>query len=97
MKWRGEVDYHGSRSYDADGPVARPWSGFMAWIASVARRRALKPAVTRKSSVGLPPVAQRGYSLLGASDHAPQRNPVDCPFPLKSGRQAYERDWRVLP
>ena len=97
MWWRSEIDYHGSRSYEADGPKTRPWTAVIAWLGNIGRRKAMKPAARRKSSDGLPPGAQRGFSLLGASSPEPKHDPVDCPFPLKSGTSPYGHDWRVLP
>jgi hypothetical protein len=96
MTWRKEIDYHASRSYDADGPKARLWTAIIGWLADRAGRKA-KPVMRKKSSAGLPPGAHRGFSLLGAHSPAPKHDPVGSPYPLKPSDSPFRPDWRVLP
>lgn len=97
MKWRREIDYHGSRSYGADTAGVGLWSAVTAWLANIAARKALKRAARQTLPGGLPRGTYRGFSLIGASSHPPKHDTVDCPFPLKSGASTHGRDWRVLP
>lgn len=94
MTWR-EVDYHGSRSYGADEPKAGPVAAIIAWLASRARRKASKAGDRRRAGT-LPPGAQRGFSLLGASSPAPARKAANSPFPVKADDFG-GRDCRLLP
>lgn len=98
MKWRREIDYHGSRSYGADRSEAGAWSAVMVWLATIINgRTSSKRTARRKSSAGLSSGTHRGFSLLGASHPVPKHDAVDCPFPLKSGASTNGHDWRVLP
>jgi hypothetical protein len=94
MKWRREIDYHGSRSYGADRSEVGAWSAVIAWFANISGR---KTRARQTPSRGLPPATGRGFSLLGATSATPKHDSVDCPFRLKSGASAHGHDWRVLP
>lgn len=96
MTWRREVDYHGSRSYEPDGPKARLWTAIIAWLADRAARKA-KTTTRKKSSVGLQVGDRRGFTLLGATSRAPQHDPVDWPFPVKTDESRHRHDRRVSP
>lgn len=97
MKWRREIDYHGSRSYSADRSDAGPWGAVMAWLSNIAGRKASKRDLRQKSSTALPPGTHRGFSLIATRSPAPKHDSVDCPFPLKSGVSPHGHDWRILP
>ena len=91
-----EVDYHGSRSYQADEPRTRRLKALIEWLAHLTRRQT--PSLgDRAKSGALPLGAKHGFSLLGASSPAPARRTADCPFPVKSGNSPFAPDWRILP
>lgn len=96
MTRRRDIDYHGSRSYAADRSKPRLWAAIVAWLADRAGRKH-RPAIGRTPFGRSPPGTQRGFSLLGNGSRAPQHDPVDWPFPLKSDSSPHEHDWRVLP
>ena len=63
MKSHRGVDYHGSRSYDADKPVVGRMRLMIAWFAAILRGR-----LRRSIAHAAPPAfsdAEGGYSLLG--------------------------------
>jgi hypothetical protein len=91
MKWRREVDYHGSRSYGTDEPKA---ARFSAWLARLAKIGARKPRSPASSIASLS--EERGFSWLGLNDSRVPK-PADCPFPMKSADSYDRRDTRVLP
>jgi hypothetical protein len=94
MTWHREIDYHGSRSYGADGPKARRFRAIAAWLANLTGRKSPNPGDPRTRA--LPARPQTSLSLFGANSPAPAQRPADCPFPLKPG-QFDRRDWRLLP
>jgi hypothetical protein len=96
MRWRREIDYHGSRSYDEDRPDVGALSAFMAWLSRFGGHKEPKPVVLQEACRGLPPGTRRGFSMLGETSPAPRHDPVDCPFPIKSDA-SYAHDGRVLP
>jgi hypothetical protein len=94
MKWRRNVDYHGSRPYEADSADMRPFSGIRGWFAKLARRNS--PKQFNRPTGRLSKGAQEGFSWLGGTSPAAAQRPSDCPFPVKPG--SFEgRDWRLLP
>ena len=96
MKWRREIDYHGSRSYGQVRRKAPAFTAIVAWFASLGGRKRAKRNEPRAPGT-LPPGAQRGYSLLGVSTAATPRERADCPFPIKSGPSFDRHDCRLLP
>jgi hypothetical protein len=101
MKWGRHIDYHGSRSYDADGPAIGRFRLIAAWLANVARRKLRKPRghePRRSSSAILLANDERGFSWLGGTPDRNRRSgPADCPFPTNTGPSTHPGDWRVLP
>lgn len=94
MTWHREIDYHGSRSYGADRPVARRFGAIGAWLAKLGGSKRSQAGDPRTRA--LPARTRTDFSLFGASSPAPANRPADCPFPLKPGH--FEaRDWRLLP
>lgn len=96
MKWRREIDYHGSRSYSAEEPKSGVLGRMAAWLAGVVGRKEPKPAVHRKPASSLRLHAQHGFSVLGNST-ASLRKPPECPFPIAPGTTIDRRDFRLLP
>ena len=92
MKWGRQIDYHGSRSYDADGPAVGRFGLIAAWLADVAasRLRRLRMSETRRTPSRIVlSKGKRGFSSLGAAPvRSPQPRAADRPFshaaPMKS-------------
>jgi hypothetical protein len=94
MKWRREIDYHGSHSYEADEPSAPVFRLVLAWLASIGRAK-LRTRRARPMSPGvLLHDGQHNFTVLGASH---SRSSADTPWPhdIKSGFA--DNDRRVLP
>lgn len=96
MKWRREIDYHGSRSYSAEEPKPGVLGRMAAWLASIAGRKGSKAAMLPKQANGFRVRKQRGFSVLGNSS-ATLRKPGECPFPIAPGTTIDRRDFRLLP
>jgi hypothetical protein len=96
MKWRREIDYHGSRSYSAEEPKSGVLGRMAAWLASIAGRREPEPVVLPKAANRLRVRTQHGFSVLGNSS-ATLRKPAECPFPIAPGTTIDRRDFRLLP
>jgi hypothetical protein len=97
MKWRSEIDYHGSQPHGAGERPVGQFASAIEWIANVLRR-----AVRKLESRPVPPTVlihdgRHSFSLLGADTLGTSRDEdAACPFPLKA-MPADRRDWRVLP
>lgn len=90
MKWRREIDYHGSRSYGSDEPGRGQFKALFAWFARAGGRKA--PPASQTAPVS----GEHGYSWLGAGGDRVSK-PADCPFPMKAADHYDRRDWRLLP
>lgn len=91
MKWRREIDYHGSRRYGSeDAPVRLP-ALTLAWLVEMARIKLGKLRAQPRSAELQLKDRNRNFSLPGSNSAVP----ADCPFPVKP--QISERDWRVFP
>jgi hypothetical protein len=88
MKWRREVDYHGSRPYGSEDVRLGLPSVTIAWLGEIVKSKLRKLRLRRSPPAVLLKGRQRNFSMLGVA-------PADCPFPVK--RQTREHDWRVLP
>jgi len=92
MKWRREVNYHGSRSYGSEEPPLKLSSVMIAWLAEIIktklrkRRPPPRPAALMLNDQG------RKFSMLGTDSRAV---PADCPFPVRAHIRKSDR--RVLP
>lgn len=93
MKWRREVDYHGSRSYGGSEPQVNMLGLTLAWLANIVRGKVRKLGVRPGSSRVLLHDGEHSFSLLGANSRS---DAADCPFPIKA-EVVDRRDWRVLP
>jgi hypothetical protein len=87
MKWRREIDYHGSRSYDSDTVgVSGRISLTLAWLTAIVKRRLQKLAVLgarppeRSLLLG---EGEHHFSLLGATARRSAARADDCPFPTR--------------
>jgi hypothetical protein len=96
MKWRREIDYHGSRSYAAEEPKSGVLGRVAEWLASIAGRNEPKPVIRPKSANRLRVRTQQGFSVLGNSS-VTLRKPAECPFPIAPGTTIDRRDFRLLP
>jgi hypothetical protein len=90
MKWRREIDYHGSRTYGTDDPTAGQFRALLAWLAKIGGRKPRSPSSTAPVS------GEHGFSLLGVTGSRTPKS-ADCPFPTKSADYYDRRDWRLLP
>jgi hypothetical protein len=90
MKWRREVDFHGSRSYSEPPPV-KLFSLMLSWLANVATGKLRGVRGGRSGSRRPRLYEEHGFSLLGARSgrDGERRAPVRA--------KANGRDWRVLP
>jgi hypothetical protein len=93
MKPRGQIDYHGSRSYGSEEPAVGTFSLALAWAGEI-----IKSKLRRLRGPSAPPAVllhegKHSFTLLGAK--TPVRA-ADCPFPTKS-EGVDRRNWRVLP
>ena len=84
MRWRREIDYHGSRAYAAEDAPPTPFIvGFARIVESV--RRALRKLGREPSE---PTVLVRdgrhSFSLLGVDKVRSGRRAAECSFPLKA-------------
>jgi hypothetical protein len=87
MKWRREIDYHGSRSYDSDTRrVPGRISLTLAWLTAIVKRRLENLATLRVR----PPErrlllgeGEHHFSLLGATARRSAARADDCPFPTR--------------
>jgi hypothetical protein len=93
MKWRREVDYHGSRSYGGQEPPVNMLSLMAAWVVGIVRGKLRRAHARSVSPVVLLHDGQHSFSLLGAKSRS---GGADCPFPIKA-EVPDRRDWRVLP
>jgi hypothetical protein len=93
MKWRRELDYHGSRSYVGNEPPVNMLGLTFAWMANIVRGKLRKLGTRSVSPVVLLHDGQHSFSLLGANSRS---DAADCPFPIKA-EIPDRRDWRVLP
>jgi hypothetical protein len=98
MKWRSEIDYHGSPVYG--GADERPVGQIrltIAWLINVAKEALAKLAPRTSEPTVLLHDGKHSFSLLGADSPAALRDEAaSCPFPLKA-TPPDKRDWRVLP
>jgi hypothetical protein len=87
MKWRREIDYHGSRSYNSDTVrVPGRISLTLAWLAAIVKRRLEKLAVLGARPAERSLLLGEGehhFSLLGTSARSPAARADDCPFPTR--------------
>jgi len=91
MKWRREVDFHGSRSYSEPPPV-KLFSLMLSWLANVATGKLRGVRGGRSGSRRPRLYDEQGFSLLGAHSG---RDAAERPVPVRA--EANRRDWRVLP
>lgn len=91
MKWRREIDYHGSRSYGSGGAPGQ-FTLIIAWLREIAKSRLRKLRSQTKSRTVLLKGGEHKFSVLGGEA---RRRAADCPFPAKA--PIADRDWRVLP
>jgi hypothetical protein len=96
MRWGREIDYHGSRGYDAGEPKVRLLSAVFAWRAKAARRKSRRHTTPEPSTVTIHD-AWREIGLVGSKTGKPLRRPGDCPFPVKTDPSLDRHDWRLLP
>ena len=96
MRWRSEVDYHGSRSYSADVPEAGLFGPMVAWMAKIIGRKAPRPDELPAPANGLLVRGEHGFSMLGNRSSASLRKPADCPFPVAPASTVDRRDFRLL-
>lgn len=92
MKWRREVNYHGSRGYGSENAPVGQLSLTIAWLVEMAKIKLRTLRGRPNSPQVLLNEGQRKFSLLGTSSRAA---PAECAFPLKP--QIREHDWRILP
>ena len=97
MKWRREIDYHGSRAYGAEEPALRRLSLGIAGLVNFARRAFGKLGRQPEPPIVLLHDGQHSFSLLGLDSRAPSRGKAaECPFPLKA-EPVDHRSYRVFP
>ena len=92
------IDYHGSRSSEADNPPVTHLSLMTAWARAIFRHKMSgwpKFGARRPPSKHITSDAKRGFSILGGENLANVR-PADCPFPTRPMNDN-PRDWRVFP
>ena len=91
MKWRREIDYHGSRSYGSGGAPGQ-FTLMIAWLGEIAKSRLRKLGSRSASRAVRLQGREQTLTLLKAEA---RRRAADCPFPVKT--PIVDRDWRVLP
>jgi|SRR5690242_17672761 len=97
MKWRREIDYHGSREYGAEEPALRRFATRLMHLVKLARRMAGRLGGQPEPPIVLLRDGQHNFSQLGLGSPALTRGrAAECPFPLKS-EPVDHRSYRVFP
>jgi hypothetical protein len=97
MKWRREIDYHGSRAYAADETARRWFSRGIGGLVNLARSALRKFRRQPEPPIVLFDHGKHTFSLLPLEKAAPPRvKPAACPFPLKAEPPDY-RNYRIFP
>ena len=97
MKWRREIDYHGSRAYGADEPATRRLGLALKSLMNLAGRAFGKLRRQPGPPIVLLHEGEHSFSLLGVDSNAASNGrPAACPFPVKAER-ADHRSYRVFP
>jgi hypothetical protein len=97
MKWRPEIDYHGSRAYGAEKPALRRLGLGIAGLVNCARRAFGKLGRQPEPPIVLLHAGKHSFSLLGLDSRAVARGkPAECPFPVKA-ETVDLRSYRVFP
>lgn len=97
MKWRREIDYHGSRAYGADESAAWRLSLGIAALANFVGRAFRKLRRQPGPPIVLLHDGEHSFSLLGLdSTAASNGRPAACPFPVKAD-PTDRRSYRVFP
>jgi len=87
MRWRREIDYHGSRAYAAEEPV-RGFSLGIAGLVDLVRRKLRKLGREPSPPMVLLHDGQHTFSLLGLDSVPSRRRAAECPFPVKTDSAA---------
>jgi hypothetical protein len=97
MKWRREINYHGSRAYGSEEPAMRRLGLGIAGLVSFARRTLGKLGRQPEPPMVLLHDGQHSFSLLGLDSPAVSHSKATkCPFPLKA-EPVDHRSYRVFP
>ncbi|MGE5562578.1 MAG: hypothetical protein ACM3ZV_04635 [Bacillota bacterium] len=94
MRWRREIDYHGSRSYGAEEPSVPMFRLAFAWLGYIVRRKASAPRPKPLSATVLLRDGRHNFTLLGARPGRAARN-TPWSGAVKSGFA--DNDRRVFP
>jgi hypothetical protein len=97
MKWRREIDYHGSREYGSEEGSERRFRLGLAGVAAFVKRAFGKLGREPGPPMVLLHDGQHSFSLLGVDSRAAARGKAaECPFPIKAEPADY-RSYRVFP
>lgn len=92
MKWRREMDYHGSRLYGSEEVRLGRSALAIAWLGEIVKGKLRKLRGDPRSAVKPLQEVERSFSLPGTTSSSAT---AGCPFPAKP--LAIDPNWRILP